>query len=390
MFDDFKAMRDLQRIKTSGGTAELSVAQITNFIINLLDARKNLPERQFNEVYTIYQEMQQYTAKVEMDMAGYLDTAMKIIRRFDEVAPYEKYSGNDEEECALMMEDIRSDNIREKMLENIHSESFREEALDYLKGVKQRPDERDAGQIEVNSMKKNSNDTMTILDAYQIVDDFIDALAAGSRPGENCKRMSTLKNSCDEIRAAFKLLFAHAIFWSAVSHEELDQLELCYTYIGTFIDDDIVDEISGIEIILDQSDQYIKGEKELIVKVLKDKENQFYHDHVTPSLLGSYGKRDELVDVISWVNERAKEVKAEGRSLTDEEFDFMFPAMIDDFVHELYEKVQIKADDNVGKYFWPFEVLLKYSKDPDKAQLYAGYEDYLKELILRYPEQQKD
>ena len=110
----YRAEEDIQRIKLLGGTAELSIAQITYLIINLQDAQQNLTGQQFAEVYSIFQEMQRYTAKIKMDFNGYLDTAVKIIRRFDEVAPYEKYSGNDEDECALMMEDIRSnksDNI---------------------------------------------------------------------------------------------------------------------------------------------------------------------------------------------------------------------------------------------------------------------------------------
>jgi hypothetical protein len=48
-----KAMSAVQKIK-SGGTAKLTIAQITELIINLQDARKNTTDEQFKEIYTLY------------------------------------------------------------------------------------------------------------------------------------------------------------------------------------------------------------------------------------------------------------------------------------------------------------------------------------------------
>lgn len=100
-------MSDLQRIKRFGGYAKLSVSQIVNLIVNMSDAQRNLPPEQFKLVYAFYTLCRQSKSKVKMDFDGYLDTASKIILRFDEIAPYEKYSGNGEVETQLMLEEIR-------------------------------------------------------------------------------------------------------------------------------------------------------------------------------------------------------------------------------------------------------------------------------------------
>lgn len=105
-FSDMKAMKDISRIK-SGGSAKLSISQITCLITNMPDAQKNLSKEEFNAVYALYKEMRGCKTKVQMDMDGYLNTALKIIKRFDAIAPYEKYSGGNESEFAFMMEDLR-------------------------------------------------------------------------------------------------------------------------------------------------------------------------------------------------------------------------------------------------------------------------------------------
>lgn len=103
---DFKAVKDVQRIK-AGGTAKLSIAQITNLIVNLPDAEKNLPAQEFKSIYALYGELRKCTTKMEMDMNGYLGTVVDIIKRFDVIAPYEKYSGGNELELSFLMNEIR-------------------------------------------------------------------------------------------------------------------------------------------------------------------------------------------------------------------------------------------------------------------------------------------
>lgn len=115
-FADIKAMKDIQRIK-AGGTAKLSISQITLFIINLPDAQKRLSKKECESVYALFKELRKCNTKIEMDMSGYLETAKSIILRFDSIAPYEKYSGGNELEYSFMMDDIRKESYQPESIQ---------------------------------------------------------------------------------------------------------------------------------------------------------------------------------------------------------------------------------------------------------------------------------
>ena len=105
-FSNLKAIKEISNLR-NGGTATLSISQVTSFIINLSDAKKNLPEAQYSAIYSLYKEMSKCKTKIEMDMNEYLRTAIKIIEKFDAIAPYEKYSGGNETEYSFLMEELR-------------------------------------------------------------------------------------------------------------------------------------------------------------------------------------------------------------------------------------------------------------------------------------------
>ena len=108
LFSDLKAMNDLQQIK-HGGVGKLSLSQITCFIVNMPDAKKNLSAKEYDSIYGLYKKLRKCTTKMAMDMKGYTDTAVEIIKVFDKIAPYEKYSGANEIEISFMMNEIRSE-----------------------------------------------------------------------------------------------------------------------------------------------------------------------------------------------------------------------------------------------------------------------------------------
>lgn len=105
IFGNIMAIKDVQKIK-KGGTAKLSISQITGLITNMMDAKKNLTEQKFNEVYKLFSELEKCNTKRYMDMEGYCETAVSIIKRFDEIAPYVKYSGGNELEFSFLMDDV--------------------------------------------------------------------------------------------------------------------------------------------------------------------------------------------------------------------------------------------------------------------------------------------
>lgn len=112
LFADIKAVGAVQKIK-NGATALLTISQITGLLINLPDAEKNLSKEEFNRIYALFKEMRKCNTKMQMNIDLYLDTAVKIIKEFDKIAPYEKYSGGNEIEFSFLMADIRGKNYEE-------------------------------------------------------------------------------------------------------------------------------------------------------------------------------------------------------------------------------------------------------------------------------------
>lgn len=116
-----QAISGVQKIK-NGGMAKLSISQVTSLIINLPDAQKNLSKEEYNRVYSLFSQMEKCTTKMLMNMDLYLDTVVKIIKKFDKIAPYEKYSGGNEIEFSFLMADIRGENYEEiRRLQNLIS-----------------------------------------------------------------------------------------------------------------------------------------------------------------------------------------------------------------------------------------------------------------------------
>lgn len=127
LISGISAVSGVQKMK-QGGTAKLSMAQITDMIINLPDATKNLSKEDFEKVYALYKEFKKCRTKMVLDMNAYLECATQIIKRFDRIAPYEKYSGGIELETQLMMEDIRAeDNTENKFDPEIAIQRTQEE-----------------------------------------------------------------------------------------------------------------------------------------------------------------------------------------------------------------------------------------------------------------------
>ena len=103
---DLRAVSDIQKIK-SGGTAKLSISQITGLIINLADAKRNLESSKYNKICELFDKLRKCNTKTEMTYQTYLLYAVDVIKRFDAIAPYEKYSGGNETELSFLMDEIR-------------------------------------------------------------------------------------------------------------------------------------------------------------------------------------------------------------------------------------------------------------------------------------------
>ena len=101
-----EAKKGLDNAKTvlNGGTAELSDAQIVDGAVSLLDAKKNLSEIQYLKMYKLYLLYQKDGNEKKMyDYFSLMERKLEIIREFNQVAPYQKYSGMNEKDTLDMM-----------------------------------------------------------------------------------------------------------------------------------------------------------------------------------------------------------------------------------------------------------------------------------------------
>ena len=92
LFSGIDAIRKIQKMK-QGGEYELSAAQISNVIINLPDAKRNLAPEQFSRVEELFSLFQKQTKKEKYGYQQYIEKAVDIAARFNTFAPYELYSG---------------------------------------------------------------------------------------------------------------------------------------------------------------------------------------------------------------------------------------------------------------------------------------------------------
>ena len=114
------AIKKIQNIKR-GRIEQLSVADIAMVITNLQDAQKNLPKDKFDKIYSLFSEFCKCTLKTSMGINEYLNTAIKIISKYDEIAPYEKYSGGDKMEFSVIMDDIRKNRANDNIVQILHN-----------------------------------------------------------------------------------------------------------------------------------------------------------------------------------------------------------------------------------------------------------------------------
>lgn len=76
-----------------GRTAKMSMSEIVDIIINLMQAKSNLPPALYYEVRQLYNELHEQKDMIEMDIEKFQNMKKELIDKFDEIAPYEFYDG---------------------------------------------------------------------------------------------------------------------------------------------------------------------------------------------------------------------------------------------------------------------------------------------------------
>ena len=158
LFDGLIAMKEVNKIK-KGGKGKLSIAQITNLIINLPDAKNKLTNEEFNKVYNLFNEMQKCNTKMELDKNGYYNTATDIITKFDKIAPYEKFGGGNELEYSFLMDEIHKNKNTIDIREQINDTLLPEE-IEYANVIA----DSSKGMI----MVEDANEFIKVLHTYSV------------------------------------------------------------------------------------------------------------------------------------------------------------------------------------------------------------------------------
>lgn len=85
MFGTFGIVAKINLIK-SGRDAKLSQADIVEVNVNLLEAKKNMPSKEYDRVYDLFMELKKDNEKILMDFDQYNKKKDEIIEKFRAVS----------------------------------------------------------------------------------------------------------------------------------------------------------------------------------------------------------------------------------------------------------------------------------------------------------------
>lgn len=89
-----RASQDIQSIKLSGGSTEMSRAEIVFLITNLQDAKVNLNSKEFQYVQSVFAKFQQDNLLRTMNFNQYIEECKLIIAEYEKKIPYFLIDGN--------------------------------------------------------------------------------------------------------------------------------------------------------------------------------------------------------------------------------------------------------------------------------------------------------
>lgn len=213
---------------------------------------------------------------------------------------------------------------------------------------------------------------MNVIDAYSIMEHYAESNANGPRSGESWKRISALKNSKNEILAAFKLFFAHAIFWNDLPGTKVKEYERLVVYqLAMFKDDSLVNEFTEIRRQLKNRNIFTRIRSKEVRTILENKQKELGLQLSPLEEMSKYA--GEVDDYIENVLPMMNSLKEKLRTLNNDDFDAQYANLLGNFVCDVYELAHIERHYNDTEYFWPFEQLFKLSNDPQFDYLFSQY-----------------
>lgn len=329
LFSNMKALTLVQKIK-SGSTESISLAQISNMIINLPDAQRNLTKEQFNAVYKLYKEFQKCNSKIPTDLNAYYAHCIRIIKKFDAIAPYEKYSGGNELEFSFFMDEIRGDkgNGDASVLEEKH----RKTAVDYLSNF---------NYIEVDMIINQYIDFFASVDGKKYPYYFVPETALPFYH-EGWK---------DTLNKAAKIHVAYYILWGN-SQEYIEQFLNLLQQINRFVPEENAKGFAD-------TFEAIRSGKTNMGKIALPKIEM----HPINDIVDAY---NQMLDYKNNV------------FLKQSNRDEIFQA-VTDYCFEAYKCAGVEYKEGYDIYFFTFSQMCKFAEMDQLKKYYIGYEEYIHE-----------
>ncbi len=101
------AAHKLQSLK-NGNSVYLSKAEIINLTLNLPDARRNLSQEDFRQIFILFRLVERNKTKMLIkNIDQYDQIAADLISCFDEIAPFEKYAGPESIDSYVLISKVR-------------------------------------------------------------------------------------------------------------------------------------------------------------------------------------------------------------------------------------------------------------------------------------------
>lgn len=222
---------------------------------------------------------------------------------------------------------------------------------------------------------------MNFLDAWGIVNDYIDFYAKGINTKYYVYATDLLhfaKGLDDDVWKerfinASCIFWSHEIFWRTRTPEQFRQYYTLISHDGVswFVNSKRADIINDAWRILE------KGTESKVYKFLNKKKYQLAEQVIVTAHNGkaeSLDERNVLWNTISHMEKYMSIIFDKyGSNLSGKTLE----SAVKDYCEETYRVINVKMPSNAANYFWTFEQMRKLLKNPDIAHYYDKYEKIL-------------
>ncbi len=217
---------------------------------------------------------------------------------------------------------------------------------------------------------------MNFIEAHMIVHDYGGALAKKTDKNALIFRPNShLKNTKDEIIDAYKIFYAHMIFFHTRTQEEYQKYENCRKFLNYFVDDTLYNLVIENEKFLSKKSLFQNAKKVDEAKQLRIQ----YMDAISTSISKGPYRNDELEKFFSDAQEIASKMRPLISNLdlnNENDFEEYFNT-INAYAALIYPIANITLQSYDIDYFFSFGMLRILSKMPQYEDLYSKYADYI-------------